>query len=322
MGADFVGEEINDIGELEPVIRELVAYSKTDPYFTIRIHAGENDSLKDNVTRAVDIVLDSLDKGQKMPKLRIGHGIYTTSLKTKKGKDLIRKLKQNNVILEFQLTSNVRLNNLTVLDAHPIKEFLKNGVSAVQGSDGCGIYGTNSLDEELALRSLLKLDSDDFKLMCATEDKKQETIMDIIKSKRKDLVPVGRLDKDTEGLILITNDGKLNHDLLSPENHVDKKYYIEVDNKIMDDAQEVFSNPIDLGDFVTKPSKLEILGDTKAYLTISEGKFHQVKRMFKFIGCEVTYLKRVQFKNLNLEGLEIGDYRHLTDEEILDLKNY
>ena len=171
VGADFVGEEINDIGELEPVIRELVAYSKTDPYFTIRIHAGENDSLKDNVTRAVDIVLDSLDKGQKMPKLRIGHGIYTTSLKTKKGKDLIRKLKQNNVILEFQLTSNVRLNNLTVLDAHPIKEFLKNGVSAVQGSDGCGIYGTNSLDEELALRSLLKLDSDDFKLMCATEDK-------------------------------------------------------------------------------------------------------------------------------------------------------
>ena len=113
--------------------------------------------------------------------------------------------------------------------------------------------------------------------LSATEDKKQETIMDIIKSKRKDLVPVGRLDKDTEGLILITNDGKLNHDLLSPENHVDKKYYVEVDNKIRNDAQEIFSNPIDLGDFVTKPSKLEILSDTKAYLTISEGKFHQVK---------------------------------------------
>ena len=126
--------------------------------------------------------------------------------------------------------------------------------------------------------------------LSATEDKKQETIMDIIKSKRKDLVPVGRLDKDTEGLILITNDGKLNHDLLSPENHVDKKYYVEVDNKIRNDAQEIFSNPIDLGDFVTKPSKLEILSDTKAYLTISEGKFHQVKRMFKFIGCEVTLL--------------------------------
>ena len=157
--------------------------------------------------------------------------------------------------------------------------------------------------------------------LSATEDKKQETIMDIIETNRKDLVPVGRLDKDTEGLILITNDGELNHKLLSPEKHVDKKYYVEVDNKIRDDAEEIFSKPINLGDFVTKPSKLEILDDTKAYLTISEGKFHQVKRMFKFIGCEVTYLKRVRFKNLTLEGLNIGEYRHLIDEEVFDLKN-
>ena len=157
--------------------------------------------------------------------------------------------------------------------------------------------------------------------LSATEDKKQETIMDIIKTNRKNLVPVGRLDKDTEGLILITNDGKLNHELLSPEKHVDKKYYVEVDNKIRDDAEDIFSKPIDLGDFITKPSKLEILDDTKAYLTIYEGKFHQVKRMFKFIGCKVTYLKRVRFKNLTLEGLNIGEYRHLTDEEVFDLKN-
>ena len=159
--------------------------------------------------------------------------------------------------------------------------------------------------------------------LSATEDKKQETIMDIIKSKRKDLVPVGRLDKDTEGLILITNDGKLNHDLLSPENHVDKKYYVEVDNKIRDDAQEVFSNPIDLGDFVTKPSKLEILGDTKAYLTISEGKFHQVKRMFQAVGKEVVYLKRLQMGTLILdESLKPGEYRELTEQEIADLCFY
>ena len=156
--------------------------------------------------------------------------------------------------------------------------------------------------------------------LSATEDKKQETIMDIIKSKRKDLVPVGRLDKDTEGLILITNDGKLNHDLLSPENHVDKKYYVEVDNKIRDDAQEVFSNPIDLGDFVTKPSKLEILGDTKAYLTISEGKFHQVKRMFQAVGKEVVYLKRERMGSLILDdNLAEGEYRMLTEEELKNL---
>ena len=156
--------------------------------------------------------------------------------------------------------------------------------------------------------------------LSATEDKKQETIMDIIKSKRKDLVPVGRLDKDTEGLILITNDGKLNHDLLSPENHVDKKYYVEVDNKIRNDAQEIFSNPIDLGDFVTKPSKLEILGDTKAYLTISEGKFHQVKRMFQAVGKEVVYLKRERMGSLILDdNLAEGEYRMLTEEELKNL---
>ncbi len=171
VGSDFVGEEINDIGELEPVIKELVNYAKTDPYFTIRIHAGENDSLKDNVSKALDIVLNSLAPNQKMPKLRLGHGIYTTNLKSNSGKELIKKLKENKVVLEFQLTSNVRLNNLTVLDNHPIKEYLKNKVMAVQGSDGCGIYGTNSLDEELALSSLLKLSSSDLALMRQSEKK-------------------------------------------------------------------------------------------------------------------------------------------------------
>lgn len=170
VGSDFVGEEINDIGELEPVIKELVSYCKSDPYFTIRIHAGENDSLKDNVSRAIDIIESSLSDNQKMPRVRIGHGIYTSNLKSKKGKQLIRKLKDDNVILEFQLTSNVRLNNLTVLNNHPIKEYLANGVKAVQGSDGCGIYGTNSLDEELALVSLLKLSNKDLALMRESEN--------------------------------------------------------------------------------------------------------------------------------------------------------
>ena len=170
VGSDFVGEEINDISELEPVIKELVSYCKSDPYFTIRIHAGENDSLKDNVSRAIDIIESSLSDNQKMPRVRIGHGIYTSNLKSKKGKQLIRKLKDDNVILEFQLTSNVRLNNLTVLNNHPIKEYLANGVKAVQGSDGCGIYGTNSLDEELALVSLLKLSNKDLALMRESEN--------------------------------------------------------------------------------------------------------------------------------------------------------
>ncbi len=184
VGSDFVGEEINDIGELEPVIKEIVNYCKSDPYFTIRIHAGENDSLKDNVSRAIDIIESSLSKNQKMPRVRIGHGIYTSDLKSKKGKELIKKLKGYNVVLEFQLTSNVRLNNLTILNNHPIKEYLANGIKAVQGSDGCGIYGTNSLDEELALVSLLKLSNDDLVLMRKSEE---EIILNADKSfKRKE----------------------------------------------------------------------------------------------------------------------------------------
>ena len=157
--------------------------------------------------------------------------------------------------------------------------------------------------------------------LSATEDNYDKTIMELIDSKRKDLVPVGRLDKDSEGLILITNDGQLNHKLLDPKNHVDKKYYVEVDTKIVDNAKDLFKEPMDLGDFITKPAKFEKIDDYHAYLTISEGKFHQVKRMFSKIGSEVIYLKRISFKNLVLGDLKIGEYRYLTDEELEILKN-
>ena len=157
--------------------------------------------------------------------------------------------------------------------------------------------------------------------LSATEDNYDKTIMELIDSKRKDLVPVGRLDKDSEGLILITNDGQLNHKLLDPKNHVNKKYYVEVDTKIVDNAEDLFKEPMDLGDFITKPAKFEKIDDYHAYLTISEGKFHQVKRMFSKIGSEVIYLKRISFKNLVLGDLRIGEYRYLTDEELEILKN-
>ena len=157
--------------------------------------------------------------------------------------------------------------------------------------------------------------------LSATEDNYDKTIMELIDSKRKDLVPVGRLDKDSEGLILITNDGQLNHKLLDPKNHVDKKYYVEVDTKLVDNAEDLFKEPMDLGDFITKPARFEKIDDYHAYLTISEGKFHQVKRMFSKIGSEVIYLKRISFKNLVLGDLKIGEYRYLTDEELEILKN-
>ena len=125
VGSDFIGEEINDIGDLKPAINELVKYvDEVDNDFTIRIHAGENDSLKDNVSRSIMCVKESLRPGQKMPKIRLGHGLYTANLSSEEGKELLKQLRENNVILEFQLTSNVRLNNLTNLKIHPLKTYL------------------------------------------------------------------------------------------------------------------------------------------------------------------------------------------------------
>ena len=157
--------------------------------------------------------------------------------------------------------------------------------------------------------------------VCALEDRRYPVVMELLETKRKDLVPVGRLDVDTEGVLLLTNDGMLNHKLLAPKSHVDKKYYAEVDRDIPEEAAELFSQEMDLGDFISKPAHLEILDKRKAFLTIQEGKFHQVKRMFEKIGCTVTYLKRVSFGPLELKDLSVGGYRSLSEEEIEALKN-
>ena len=156
----------------------------------------------------------------------------------------------------------------------------------------------------------------------ATEDTLHPTVMELIPSIRNDLYPVGRLDLDTEGLLLVCNDGQLTHELLSPKKHVLKKYYVEFEGTLPENAIDIFAQPMDLDDFVTKPAQLEVLDQDKAYLTISEGKFHQVKRMFQKVGCEVTYLQRVCFGPLELKDLEIGQARALTPEEIELLKTH
>ena len=172
VGSDFIGEEINDISELKPAIKEIVQYvCNEDNGYTVRIHAGENDSLRDNVRKSIECVKQSLKPGQKMPRVRIGHGLYSKDPNTKEGKALIEKMKQTNTIIEFQLTSNIRLNNLSTLENHPIKRFLKNGVKCVQGTDGNGFYGTNTFDEQLALRNLLGVTDSEFKQMREVEDK-------------------------------------------------------------------------------------------------------------------------------------------------------
>ena len=182
-GSDIIGEEINDIRELRPVLQGLVKIAGENDGFVIRIHAGENDGLRDNVANSLACVRDALADGQKMPPLRIGHGLYTANLRSNKGRQLIDELRESGAVLEFQLTSNVRLNNLSSLGRHPLKEYLRGGVKCVQGTDGGAIYGTDSIDEQLALERLLDLSYEDMCAMRAAEDDVLRRSMEVFEEK-------------------------------------------------------------------------------------------------------------------------------------------
>lgn len=165
-------------------------------------------------------------------------------------------------------------------------------------------------------------------VISATEDSEHETVIGLLEY--EDIIfdpfPVGRLDKDTEGLLLITNDGHLAHQLLSPKKHVPKKYYATIDGVVTEDDIKAFEKGVILDDgYETKPGYLTILmsgEESEIELVIMEGKFHQVKRMFESVGKKVTYLKRLEMGPLKLdEDLELGEYRELTEEEIELLKS-
>ena len=162
-------------------------------------------------------------------------------------------------------------------------------------------------------------------VISATTDAKEKTVIDLITDKkRKDLFPVGRLDKDTEGLLLITNDGELAHRLLSPKKHVDKVYYAKVKGVVTEADVKTFAEGVSLGQGeMAKPAVLEIIASdeiSEIKLTIQEGKFHQVKRMFLSVGKEVIYLKRLSMGTLVLdENLPLGGYRPLKAEELEQL---
>ena len=167
-------------------------------------------------------------------------------------------------------------------------------------------------------------------VVSATEDKRETTVIDLIRDKkRKDLFPVGRLDKDTEGLLLITNDGQLAHRLLSPKRHVDKTYYAKVSGCVTREDVLLFARGLDIGtderEEWTMPGELEILrsgSESEILLTIQEGKYHQVKRMFQAVGKEVVYLRRERMGALVLDKeLKPGEYRPLTKKELENVKN-
>lgn len=160
-------------------------------------------------------------------------------------------------------------------------------------------------------------------VVSATEDKNDKTVIDLVpKPHAKDIFPVGRLDKDTEGLLIITNDGETAHRLLSPKKHVDKTYFVRTTGgEIGEKEAESLKKGVDIGEEkLTLPAELEILKNgeiSESLLTIREGKFHQVKRMFKAVGREVIYLKRISMGNIKLdESLEKGECRKLSEDEI------
>lgn len=158
----------------------------------------------------------------------------------------------------------------------------------------------------------------------ATEDAIEKTVVDILKEEDRihKVFPVGRLDKDTEGLMLLTNDGELAHRLISPKKDVVKKYYVEVSGELKEEHIPIVEDGVTLEDgYKCKPARLEILESSedksRANIYITEGKFHQVKRMMKSLGTTVTYLKRLSIGELLLdENLVLGEYRYLTNEEL------
>ncbi len=163
-------------------------------------------------------------------------------------------------------------------------------------------------------------------LISARTDNREKTIIDLMPAKLRDkLAPVGRLDKDTEGLIIITDDGMLAHNLISPKKHVDKKYYCDLKAEISEEDLKKLENGINIGDAeLTLPAKAEYAGDDRKsiYLTIHEGRFHQIKRMLYAVNNEVVYLKRISISDIPLDPeLPKGGYRPLTAEELQRLKN-
>jgi len=165
--------------------------------------------------------------------------------------------------------------------------------------------------------------------ICATKDEHQKTVLEFFpKELQKHLLIVGRLDKDTEGLLLLTNDGSFVHKLMSPKKHVEKTYYFHCENEIPTSAIAEIKEGIDIGDEKnTKPGELCILSYDKdrniseGTLTISEGRYHQVKRMLMHYGCKVCYLKRISIGDLRLDdSLKLGEYRELRDDELRDFR--
>ena len=231
------------------------------------------------------------------------------------------------------------ISNLGYGSRKDVKSFVKKGLIEVDGviakDNGMAVDPEKSVikinGEEILYRKYiyLMMNKPDG-VISATHDIRDETVVDLLELDHQifNPFPVGRLDKDTVGLLLLTNDGELNHRLISPKWHVDKVYYAKIDKVVTEDDIVKFKNGIVLDDgYKCLEAKLEIISSSEegseVRVTIQEGKYHQVKRMFEAVGKTVMYLKRESFGGLDLdEDLEEGEYRELTDEELQLLKSY
>ena len=231
------------------------------------------------------------------------------------------------------------ISNLGYGSRKDVKSFVKKGLIEVDGviakDNGMAVDPEKSVikinGEKILYRKYiyLMMNKPDG-VVSATQDNRDETVIDLLYIDHQvfNPFPVGRLDKDTVGLLLLTNDGELNHRLISPKWHVDKVYYAKIDKKVTEKDVEAFKNGITLDDgYKCMEAKLDIISasdeGSEVRITIQEGKFHQVKRMFEAVNKSVVYLKREEFGGLTLDpDLEEGEYRELSEEEIALLKSY
>lgn len=226
------------------------------------------------------------------------------------------------------------LSNMGIGSRKEVKDYIKKGLVKVNGKTvqkpteqvDPEVDEVFFDDDEIAYEKYVYIMLNKPKdVISATEGHGTKTVVDLLEEKYKNrgVFPAGRLDKDTEGLILLTNDGRLAHNLLSPKKGIIKKYYAKVDNKLDDKDIQKFKSGIYLSSeqYLTMPAELEIISDYECFVYIREGKYHQVKRMLASCGKEVTYLKRISMGPLVLdESLELGHYRKLSDSELEALK--
>ena len=222
-----------------------------------------------------------------------------------------------------------------VLSRREMKKLIKNEAVLIDGVPATHV--SNNVDATLQVITVngTRIHDDSQKyymlnkpqgVISATTDKEHTTVIDLFtKENVEGLYPLGRLDGDTEGLLLVTNNGPLGYRMLNPDQHIEKEYYVEVNGPLDEDAVEIFKRGVVFhGGYQCKPSTLTIIESSdslsRATVTISEGKFHQVKRMLEYVGNEVVELKRVSIGNLSLdEKLELGEYREITNTELEEI---